>query len=124
MGSIIGWLIRRGMPAKAARPAAIGGLVVLLLAFMMVAKCAYDKSLIKSHTNSQAAETAKADRKADNTAAVQRVEDVTRVNDEAQEIKETVNEARNEGRDPRAAYYECVRLQQAARRERKPSPSC
>lgn len=96
------------------------GIVVLISVGVML----HDRRVIKNYTNAQGAKTAKADRKADNTAAEQRRVDDKRSIDEAQEVKEAINEAKAEGRDPRAAYYECVRLQQSARREHKPSPNC
>lgn len=124
MGAIIGFLVTKGLSPKVARIVAIGGLVVLLLVAMAGAKCAYDRSVIKAHDAKREAAVAKADRKADAKAAEQRRVDDARTTTESQEIKETINEARSEGRDPRAAYYACVRLQQAARREHKPPPEC
>lgn len=62
--------------------------------------------------------------KADTKAGETRTTDAVRAQVERQELEETVNEARSEGRDPRAAYYECVRLQQQARAGRRPAPTC
>ena len=62
--------------------------------------------------------------KADTKAGETRTTDAVRAQVERQEREETVNEARSEGRDPRAAYYECVRLQQQARAGRRPAPTC
>jgi uncharacterized protein YqfA (UPF0365 family) len=124
IAGVITWLVAKGVPAKAAKPLLFAGLALLVVALLFGAKCAYDKSVIEQHEARQEAATAKADRKADQKAADQRRVDDARAVSEAQEIKEAINEARNEGRDPRAAYYECVRLQQSARRERKPPPEC
>ena len=62
--------------------------------------------------------------KADTKAGETRTTDAVRAQVERQDLEETVNEARSEGRDPRAAYYECVRLQQQARAGRRPAPTC
>ena len=62
--------------------------------------------------------------KADTKAGETRTTDAVRAQVERQELEETVDEARSEGRDPRAAYYECVRLQQQARAGRRPAPTC
>jgi hypothetical protein len=113
-----------GVPAKFAKPVLIAGLFVLALAALGLGKVAYDRSVIRQHEAKQDAATAKADRKADTHAADQRRTDDARSTAESAEIKEAVDEARRIGRDPRAAYYECVRKQQAARRERKPPADC
>jgi hypothetical protein len=109
---------------KWAKPAAIGLLVALAVAFMGLGKCAYDRSVIAKHDAKVEASTAKADKKADNHAADQRRTDDARSTDEATQIKEAVNEAGNDPAARRAAYYRCVRAQQSARRDRKPSPDC
>jgi Tfp pilus assembly protein PilE len=113
-----------GIPPQFRKAALIGTAIVLLIVLFGVAKCSYDRSVIKAHDAKQEAVTAKADRKADNHAAEQRRADDARSTTEAQQIKEAVNEARRNGADPRAAYYDCVRKQQSARKSGKPSPGC
>jgi hypothetical protein len=109
---------------KWAKPAAWGIIAAVLLLILGVGKCAYDKSVIDKHEAKVEAKTAKADRKADNHAADQRRTDDARATTEAAEIKEAINEAGNDPAARRAAYYECVRKQQSARSNRKPSPDC
>jgi uncharacterized membrane protein YhiD involved in acid resistance len=113
-----------GVPARLAKPvlAVVGA--ILLLGVLWGSKCAYDKRVIANHEAKQEAATAKADRKADAKAAEQRRTDDSRSTAEATEIKETIDEAKRTGANPRAAYYECVRKQQLARRTHKPSPDC
>jgi Tfp pilus assembly protein PilE len=113
-----------GIPEPLRKVAVIGTAVVLLIALLAIGKCSYDRSIIKAHEAKQEAATAKADRKADTHAAEQRRADDARSTTEAQQIKEAVNEARRNGADPRAAYYDCVRKQQSARKSGKPSPGC
>lgn len=124
MTFLLGLALKAGIPAKYAKFAVIAALVALLVVMLGVGKCAYDKRLIKTHDLEREAATAKADRKADTKAAEERRADDARATTETAEIKEAVNEARAEGRDPRAAYYECVRLQQAARASGKPPADC
>lgn len=121
---LIGLALKAGIPPKFAKFAVIAALVALLVTGLGVAKCAYDRSIIKAHDAARDAATAKADRKADTKAAEERRSDDARSTDEAAQIKEAVDEARSKGRDPRAAYYECVKLQQSARARGKPSPDC
>ena len=117
---LIGW----GVPAKLAKPLLYAlGIGLLLLAFAAAVKL-HDRRVVQAHEAQQEIATAKADRKADTNAADQRVADQARLTNESEQIQEATNEARSTGADPRAAYYECVRKQQAARRARKPSPDC
>jgi hypothetical protein len=107
-----------------AKPAIFAVLALLIVGALWGGKCAYDKSIIDRHEAKQEAATAKADRKADTKAAEQRRADDTRLSTETTEIKEAVNEARRTGADPRAAYYDCVRKQQAARHSGQPPANC
>lgn len=110
--------------AKYAKPLIWIVLAVLILLALWGGKCAYDRNLISSHDARQDAANSKADKKADDNSAVQRVTDVTRAQDEKTQTQEAINEARRSGADPRAAYYQCVQRQQSARRAGQPSPKC
>jgi hypothetical protein len=121
---LIGLALKLGVPQRFAKGAVIAALIAIAIAALGIGKCTYDKRVIANHDAKQEAATAKADRQADAKAAEQRRADDSRSTAEATEIKETIDEAKRTGADPRAAYYECVRKQQAARRERKPSPDC
>jgi hypothetical protein len=121
---LIGLALKLGVPQRFAKGAVIAALIAIAIAALGIGKCTYDKRVIANHDAKQEAATAKADRQADAKAAEQRRADDSRSTAEATEIKETIDEAKRTGADPRAAYYECVRRQQAARRERKPSPDC
>ncbi len=124
MGSLIGWLVLKGIPPKSARLFAFAGLALVLLAAMGTMVCAYNEHIIGNHDAKREATIAKDDRKADTKAAEQRRVDDERAVTEHQEIKEAVNDAVSEGRDPRAEYYRCLGLQQAARRSNLPPASC
>lgn len=124
MTFLLALAIKAGIAPRFAKPVLIGLAIVLLLAALGTAKCTYDRSVIRNHTAGQDAATAKADRKADTNAATQRRADDARANTEQTEIKEAIDVARSTGADPRAAYYDCVSRQQAARRDGKPPANC
>jgi len=123
MGSFIAWLIARGVGQRAARPVAYL-LVAIVVAFVLGgAKCAYDASIISRHEARQEAATAKADRKADAHAAEQRRTDDTRLDQESTQLQKAQANATSDT-DRRLARHRCLRLQQAARRERREPPAC
>ena len=122
------WIIARiiglGVPPALAKPLmGIIAALALIGAFVGLKSC-YDRKVVATHNAKQDAATAKADRKADAKAAEQRRADDARLTTETNEIKEAVNEAGTDPRARRAAFYECVRLQQAARRDGKPPAEC
>jgi hypothetical protein len=121
---LIGLALKAGIPTKFAKPFVFAALAIGLLGLLWGAKCAYDRSIIKTHDAQREAQIAKVDRKADAKSAVERRADDARLTTETQEVKEAVNEARASGADPRAAYYKCIQLQQAARRSNQPPPDC
>jgi uncharacterized membrane protein YhiD involved in acid resistance len=122
------WLIARvialGVPAKLAKPILAVIAALLLIGALWGLKSLHDRRVISQHEAKQEASTAKADKRADNHAADQRRTDDARSTQEAQQIKEAVNEAGSDPAARRAAYYRCVSAQQSARRAGKPSPDC
>ena len=124
IGSLVDLLVRVGVAPRFARPLLTLLAMIMLLTALGSGKCAYDRSIIRHHTAKQDAVTARADRAADATAADQRRVDDARAANERNEIKEAIDEARSIGVDPRAAYYQCVQLQQAARRLNQPPADC
>jgi hypothetical protein len=128
MGSLIGMLVGkqvfgRVIGPKAARFLVYAGLAILVVVALGMAKCTYDRSIIQRHELKIEAEVAKADRKADNKAAEQRRVDDSRLVVEANELKKVQANAQDDIAR-RLAKHRCLRMQQAARRENKPPPSC
>lgn len=121
---LLSLIMGAGVPARLAKPV-LGIIVALALigAFFGLKSC-YDHGIINAHEAKQEAAAAEADRKADTKAAEQRRADDARLTTETQEIKEAVNEAGSDPAARRAAYYECVRKQQSARRNGKPPADC
>lgn len=113
-----------GLQGKAA--SIVGGVIsLLLLAGVLFGGWSLIKhNIIEKHDLEQEAQIAKQKGEADSAAGDERSTDVTRVRQETDEIKEAVKDAKAEGRDPRIAYYDCVRLQQSARAANKPVPAC
>lgn len=54
----------------------------------------------------------------------ERLNDAVRSEKESGELKEAIDDAKAKGADPRAAFYQCVLLQQAARKAGRPAPEC
>jgi uncharacterized membrane protein YccC len=122
------WLIslaaKLGIPPQFRKAAVIGAGAVLLVLAIFAAVKIHDHGVIATHEAKQDAANAKADRQADAKAAEQRRTDDARTTEESQQVKEAVNDARSQGRDPRAAYYKCVELQQRARAAKLVVPAC
>lgn len=117
---LVGW----GVPAKLAKPLLYGLGILLLLGAIFAAVKLHDRRVIETHDATQTAVNAQADRKADQQAADQRRSDDARLSNETTEVNNAVSEAKRNGGDPRAAYYACVKLQQAARASGRVVPSC
>ena len=125
MGALIPFALRLGVPQRFARAAVIAALVVIAALAAVAVKKGYDTRLIGQHDNAVAATVTKRARTADNGAAVQRRADDARANTEATQIEKVIHDAPSTPvSDARRRYYECVRLQQAARAARNPAPAC
>jgi hypothetical protein len=120
----VGLALKVGIPQRFAKAAVIALAVIVAVAAFAGLKACYDDSIIDEHTAEQRAAVAEADRKADANSAVERRADDARAATEADEIKEAITDAGPNPADRRAAYYACVKLQQAARRDNKPPSDC
>lgn len=121
--ALIPFALKLGIPVRFAKIAVIGTLIVLAVALLGLGKCAYDRSVIKSHEARQDAANAKADRKADAKAAEQRRTDDSRLTQERTELQRSTDNAKTDA-DRRLAFHRCLRLQQAARAANRKPPSC
>lgn len=98
------------------------GLIVLAIG---IAAAAIKRDIITTHTARQDAATARADRKADAAAGEQRrtddsraqteIEALERIKPDAPFVPVSADEQRR---------FDCIRLQQQARRERRQPPGC
>lgn len=112
-----------GVPKRFQKAAVIAtGAVLLALAIFAAVKI-HDRRVITTHEAKQDAANAKADRQADANAAERRRADDSRLTDEIQQLNRSTDHAQTD-LDRRLAFQRCLRLQQAARRDGKQSPSC
>lgn len=110
--------------AKFAKPVIYLSLILIAVGAFFGMRAIYDHRIIAAHDAKLSVGTANADKQADDNAAVSRVTDVTREQNESIQTQEAINAAKRNGSDPRAAYYDCVRKQQSARSAGKPPPVC
>jgi len=102
---------------------------VLLILILGLGKCAYDRSIIKAHDAQIEASAAKADRQADQKAAVQATKDQQRRDFETDQLTKAVQNAPKDpnipdDRERALAFHRCLRLQQAARQNGLQPPRC
>jgi hypothetical protein len=108
---------------KFAKPAIFVVLGLLILGALWGGKCAYDNKIINAHEAKQDAANAKADRKADASAAEQRRVDDTRLTNETTELNRSTEHAQTD-LDRRLGFQRCLRLQQRARAAKLVVPTC
>ena len=123
MTLLFGWAASLIGP-RFAKPVTIAVLILLAVLAILAAKSCYDSSVIEDARRAGNAEAIELKAKADEHAAEARGHDQQRAATEAEQLKETVDEAVEQGADPRAAYYACLRLQQSARAANRPAPAC
>lgn len=100
-----------------------GGLVIIAIGLFFGAKALYDHSIISAHDTKIEASAAKADRAADQKAAVQKEHDIVRQNQEADELIKVQQNAKTD-QDRRLAFHRCLSLQQRARENGLQPPRC
>lgn len=116
--------LRLGIPERAARIALIALAVAILIAALGIAKCRYDRTLISGHDAARDVSLAEGARAADGNAAETRRADDARLSTESVQLNEVIAHAPLAPvSDARRAYYDCLRLQQAARASGRPAPA-
>jgi hypothetical protein len=126
MASVIIWLATQlGITKQAAKFGLIGAAVVALIVGFGVAKCHYDKGVIEKHDRKAANVELKKVIVANQKAADNRLDDQLRLGAEAASLQKGIDNANaKDASAVRAAYYECVREQQLARKQHKQPPAC
>jgi hypothetical protein len=112
-----------GMPERGVKIALIGLAIIVAVISLGIAKCTYDRGVVDKASSKQAAANARADRKADAGAAVQRRSDDARLAQESQQLGKAQSHAQTD-LDRRLARARCVRAQQAARANGGQPPAC
>jgi uncharacterized protein HemX len=120
---LIGWLAPM-VGEKWAKPAAIGGLIALLIAILAVGKCAYDKSVIRQHEQKAALQQAKRERKADANLQTQKGRDEAAAQQRQQEIDNATRNIPDQAPSARQRARVCVELRRQAQQRGKPVPAC
>ena len=123
MGSLIAFLLAKGVSERFARPLAYLAVAIALGGLLGLAKWGYDRSVIRKYEAPREAAIARADRKADAVVAITRRADDARLVQETTQLKKVEANAHTVT-DRRLARHRCLRLQQAARRERRKPPTC
>lgn len=126
---IAGFFLNRGASPKNARAYSWAIVIVTLVLLLWGAKALYDHTVIANHDAKIEASAAKADRKADNAAAIQATKDDQRRAEEGDQLMKAVQ---NAPKDPavsddlerRLAFHRCLRLQQSARTNGLKPPHC
>lgn len=111
MGSIIGWLIAKGIAPRFARPLAIAGLVIILLAAMGTALCSIRKDAVDDH---EAKVQARA-RPATDKAAAERGRDTIATSKHEQELHDVIAAQPDQPISPTSRALSCKRLRDAGR---------
>lgn len=124
IGLIAGWFVKAGLGAQNARRAAIGALIIVVIVAAILLWQCVKASIIETHDLKQNEKVITNTAAANSNAANERAVDKTRVAAEKRETQEAIDHAKANGRDPRAAYYACVQLQQRARQAGGPTPDC
>lgn len=115
MSWLVAFLVRSGLPQRHARWLAIGVLIAALMLALWLALTIRDRRMIARHEAGAAVAQARADRAADAKAATRRRSDDARLEAEADALEKVTDNAIDDPRGARRAYYECIRVQQQAR---------
>ena len=123
------FFLNRGASPKNARGYAWAILIVGAVLLLWGAKAMYDHSVIANHDAKTEASAAKADRAADQKAAVQEQKDNQRRDFETDQLMKAIDNAPKDPAVPdaleqRRAFYRCLRLQQDARANGLKPPTC
>lgn len=124
MGSLVAIVMGWGVPAKLAKPFIVLLAIGAAVALFFGAKALYDHGVIAKHDLKVEAQQAKDDRKADTTAADQRLSDAERRTQEQKELENVLLTNATSADDRKRAFYRCLRLQQAARANGLEPPAC
>lgn len=124
MGWIASLLAAQGLPDRWARRIAIGFVIALVIIALWIGKIAWERSVIARHDGAVALDQARDDRAADAGAATARRSDDARIAHEKSALEKVTAHAPDDAGAARRAYYECVRLQQQARRDGRVPPAC
>lgn len=124
MGSIIGWLVAKGLSEKVARLVAMAGLFLTVLALIGGTKCAYDASVIRKHEAKAELKQAKRERVADQNLEQQKRLDEADKQQRQKEIDDATQGIPDQAPSARQRARACVELRRQAKERGQPQPAC
>lgn len=124
MPFLIGLALKAGIPARFAKFAVIAALITALVVGLGVAKCAYDRSVIKNHERDAVAKQAKRERKADANLQTQKDRDEAASQQRREEIDHATQGIPDQAPSARQRARVCVELRRQAKVSGKPVPAC
>ncbi len=124
MGSLIGWMILKGVSPRFARPLAYAGLVLAFLVLMAVGKCSYDRSVIAKHDAKATLDQAKRERTADANLHEQKGRDETASTQRQEEIDHATRNIPDQAPSARQRARACVELRRQAKASGGREPAC
>lgn len=121
---LIGLALKAGIPARFAKIAVIAALFVGVIALLGVAKCSYDRSVIRAHEAAATAKQAKIERKADANLETQKDKDEAAALERRKEIDNATKGIPDKAPSARQRARACVELRRQARAAGKAEPAC
>lgn len=102
-----------GVPEGLRKLVAWAGLIVLAVSVLGLSKCAYDRSLIRSHDAEVTAETLKKDSAAKEQAATERATDTETISKAEKERNDAINNGQPNKPSAASVRLNCDRLRRA-----------
>ncbi len=115
MISLIAFAVRLGVPARFAKVAVIAALATMAWLAVIAAFKLHDRRVVADHDAKQAAETMRAERKANDQAASERASDTIAITKHEQETRHAVEAASDQPIAPTSRALACERLRNAGR---------
>jgi len=106
-------LARVGVPEPLRKAVAYASLAVAVLALLGLAKCTYDRSLIRNHDAEVTAETVKKDSAAKEHASEERANDTAIINQAEKDRNDAINKGPAVKPSPASIRHNCERLRRA-----------
>lgn len=110
---ILPFLARVGVPEPLRKAVAYASLAVGVLALLGLAKCSYDRSLIRNHDAEVTAETVKKDSAAKEQASEERANDTAVINQAEKDRNDAINKGPAVKPSPASVRHNCERLRRA-----------
>lgn len=123
MQFLIGLVMLLGVPARLAKPTVIASAVALIILGLGLAKCSYDRSVIRKHDAKVAAKIAPVVRKADAKAAEARISEERKIDDHRADEEKAVGALPDQGLSARQRARACSVLKRQAAERGRPAPA-